>query len=165
MIDHILRSHGLTLDYLGRLVADLDDSQIVLQPAGAVNHPAWVLGHLIYSCQLIGGEVGLPPWLTAHWADCFGSASAPSADPSVYPPKADLLHALDDARARLAARLTAMGEAELAAPLPDVRYRATFPTIGHAVLHILVAHASMHVGQVAVWRRVAGLPPVPEPFA
>lgn len=163
MIDHILRSHALTLDYLRRLVADLDDGQLTLQPAGAVNHPAWVLGHLIYTCQLIGGKVGLPPWLAAHWADCFGTGTAPLADRAAYPGKAELLDALDDARRRLADRLTALGEAGLAVPLPDARFRDTFPTAGHAVLHILVAHAAVHVGQVTAWRAAAGLPPL-DPF-
>jgi hypothetical protein len=164
MLDEVLRSYGMTLDYLRRLVADLDDRQMALQPGGAVNHPAWVLGHLIYSCQAIGGEVGLPAWLEEDWARCFGAGSAPTADPAAYPSKAELLHALADGQRRLADRLAAVGEAGLAAPLPDERYRETFPTVGHAVLHILVAHAAVHVGQVSVWRRVAGLPPVPEPF-
>jgi hypothetical protein len=164
MIDEILRSYTLTLDYLRRLVADLDDAQMSLQPGGAGNHPAWVLGHLIYSCQLVGGELGLVPWLAEDWGPCFGTGSAPTADPSAYPPKSALLDALDDARDRLAGRLAALGEAGLAAPLPDVRFRDTFPTLGHAVLHVLVAHAAVHVGQVSVWRRAAGLPVIPEPF-
>jgi hypothetical protein len=164
MLNPILHSYGLVLDYLHRLVADLDEQQMVRQPSGIVNHPAWVIGHLIYSCQAIGGEVGLPPWLTEDWTRCFGTGSAPIADPSAYPTKAELLHALDDARTRLADRLATVGEAGLNEPLPDKEHRDTFPTVGHAVLHILVVHTAMHVGQVSVWRLAAGLPPVPEPF-
>jgi hypothetical protein len=57
-----------------------------------------------------------------------------------------------------------MEEDGLAQPLPDERYRHIFPTIGHALLHILTAHAAVHVGQVSVWRRAFGLPPLSDAF-
>ncbi len=47
MIAEILRNYGLTLDYLRRLIADVPDERLTEQPAGAVNHPAWVIGHLV----------------------------------------------------------------------------------------------------------------------
>jgi hypothetical protein len=55
-----------------------------------------------------------------------------------------------------------MSHTDLAQPLPDVRFRDQFPTVGHAVLHILAAHTALHIGQVIVWRRAMGLPAVPE---
>jgi hypothetical protein len=45
-------------------------------------------------------------------------------------------------------------------PLPDGRYREMFPTLGHAVTHVLTAHTAAHIGQVIVWRRVMGFPPL-----
>ena len=55
-----------------------------------------------------------------------------------------------------------LGEAGMSATLPDERYRDVFPTIGHAVVHILTGHAAVHVGQVSVWRRAAGYQPLSE---
>jgi hypothetical protein len=132
------------------------------QPAGVANHPAWTIGHLVYSCQQIGGEIGLEPWLAHDWGRRFGTGSVPVADPDTYPDKEALLVALADARERLAVRLNAMGGDDLRQPLPDVRYRDRLPTVGHAALHILVSHTALHVGQITVWRRVMGLPAVPE---
>jgi hypothetical protein len=162
MIDETLNSCRLTLDYLRRLVADVSDEDFACQPHGMANHPAWIIGHLTFSCQAIGGELGLMPWLPDDWKDRFGTGSQPTADRHVYPTKAELLAALENGRQRLSSRLNALGDAGMAAELPDERYRETFPTLGHAVVHILGGHAAVHVGQLSVWRRAAGYPMLSE---
>lgn len=164
MIPEMLNSYALTLEYLRWMVADLDERQMVCQPKGIVNHPAWTMGHLVYSDQAIGGEIGLAPWLPSDWEKRFGTGSTPVADPTAYPGKTSLLETLKDGQQRLTQRLKAMGEVAMAEPLPDVRYRDRIPTVGHAVLHILTSHTAMHVGQITVWRRAMGLTAVPEPL-
>jgi uncharacterized damage-inducible protein DinB len=147
VVVEVLNSYRLTLEYLHRLVADVPDERFTVQPHGVVNHPAWVIGHLTHSCEAIAGELGLSPWL-----------------PDAYPTKSELLAALSDAQARVSDRLVALGEMGMEAPLPDERYRAMFPTVGHAVIHILTGHAAVHVGQISAWRRAAGYPPLSETF-
>ncbi|MGH7138811.1 MAG: DinB family protein, partial [Pirellulales bacterium] len=63
MIAEVLNSFSLTLSYLRRLMADVPDESLARQPNGAPNHPAWVMGHLVHSCEALGGEIGLAPWL------------------------------------------------------------------------------------------------------
>lgn len=164
MISEILNSYELSLQFLRHLVEDLDDGQMVRQPENVPNHPAWIIGHLVHSCEQIGGEIGIPPWLPADWGDRFGTDSTPVADLTAYPAKEALLRALDDGHQRIAEALKGIGEAGLAEPLPDVRFRHRLPTIGHAVLHILASHTALHLGQLTVWRRTMGLKVVPEPF-
>ena len=164
MIAEILNSYDLHLTFLRNLVADLDELQMVCQPDNVPNHPAWTIGHLVHSCQQIGGEIGTPPWLPADWEERFGTGSTPVADPKAYPAKDALLSALDEGTERLRAALQAMEELDLKQPLPDVRYRDRFPTLGHAVIHILAGHTALHVGQLVVWRQVMGLGVVPEPL-
>ncbi len=156
MVDEVLNSYRLTLGYLKRLIADVPDPDLTRQPIGVVNHPAWVIGHLTYSCQALGGELELPTWLPAEWEPRFGTGSIPISDRSAYPSKADLLTALADGEARVSNRLANLGDAGMSTALPDERHRSTFPTVGHAVVHILAGHAAVHVGQVSVWRRAAG---------
>jgi hypothetical protein len=69
-----------------------------------------------------------------------------------------MLHHLSDAQRRLGERLTSLGDPAMRQPLPDVRYRQMFPTLGHAVAHVIIAHSAAHVGQVIVWRRAMGFP-------
>ena len=164
MIDEILQSYALTLDYLHRLIADIPDGELTRQPHGAVNHPAWIIGHLTCSCQAIGEELGLAHWLPLDWVNRFETGSTPIDDRSVYPSKQQLLTTLADGRRRLEQQLRAIGDAGMNAQLPDERYRDMFPTVGHAVIHILASHAAVHVGQLSVWRRTAGYAPLETVF-
>lgn len=158
MVPSIIKTFELTLDFLRRCVADLDEQQMSTQPCGVVNHPSWTLGHLAYSCQALGGELGLTPWLGEQWPEKFATGSAPSADG--YPAKHELLSTLDDAWSRIRQALESADQKFLSQPLPDVRYRHIFPTRGHAVIQILGAHAGYHAGQLSAWRRAMGLPTV-----
>jgi hypothetical protein len=164
MIDEVLRSCSLTLGYLQGLIADVPDEMMTRQSHHVVNHPSWVIGHLTYSCQAIGGEMGLDPWLPADWSKDFGTGSTPTDEPERYPKKASLLAALADGQKRLATRLSAIGEVGLQQPLSDEGHRPMFPTLGHAVTHILTSHAAIHVGQLTVWRRAVGLGPLTTSF-
>jgi hypothetical protein len=165
MISEIICSYSCTLDYLRQLVTDVSDELLIRQTSWVVNHPAWVIGHLVYSCEAIGGEMGMNPWLPSDWAKRFGTGSAPVEGKENYPSKQELLDALPDGQRRVTDRLIVLGEQGLSAPLPDEQYRAIFPTIGHAVLHILTVHAAIHVGQVTVWRRAMGLKSLSKTFA
>jgi hypothetical protein len=159
VVNEVLNSYGLNVAHLIRLVNDVPDEDFVRQPGALTNHPAWNIGHLIFSCQALGGELALAPWLPPAWESNFGTGSIPSSDRSAYPSKTELLTALEDAKQRIAGRLTVLGDAGMGAMLPDERHRAVFPTVGHAVVHILVGHFAVHVGQLSAWRRAAGYPP------
>jgi uncharacterized damage-inducible protein DinB len=50
-----------------------------------------------------------------------------------------------------------LDEAQLAAANPMQRLAERFPTTGHALTHVLVAHENLHLGQLSQWRRVLGL--------
>jgi hypothetical protein len=164
MIAEILRSNKLVLDYLRRLVADIPDDHMTRQYGGVINHPAWIIGHIIYSHQTIGGEMGIAAWLPDDWGSKFGTGSVPLDKPGSYPDKKMLLQAIDDGQNRLHTALSAAPESNMDKPLPDVSYRKILPTVGHAVLHILTAHTAVHVGQLTVWRRASGLGPLTESF-
>jgi hypothetical protein len=164
MIDELIDSCTKVVEFLQRLVIDVPEEMMTRQPHSAVNHPAWVIGHLIYSFQLIGGEMGLSSWLAPNWEQRFGTGSTPADALEAYPSKLELLELLSDAKQRVVRRVVELGIDGLSVPLPDVRHRHVFPTLGHAVLHVLTSHAAVHVGQISVWRRVAGLGPLSEAF-
>jgi hypothetical protein len=164
VIAEVLNSYSLTLDYLRRLIDDAPDDVLATQPAGVVNHPLWTIGHLVFSAQMIGGEVGLASWLPDDWASRYGTGSIPVADRREYPSSELLLGQLSDAEHRLGERLRALGDEAMQQPLPDIRYREMFPTIGHAIAHVLAAHTAAHIGQTIVWRRAMGFGPMPKPF-
>ena len=96
----ILHSVGYALGYLCEQIADVPQGDMVAQPNGIANHPAWVIGHLTHSCEQLGGVIGVPAWLPANCATCFGTGSVPVADSSLYEKKDEALARLRDAQER-----------------------------------------------------------------
>ena len=160
----VLHSFDYCLDYLRDQVADIAAADMAAQPNGIMNHPAWVIGHLTYACQLLGGAIGLSTWLPDDWARRFGTGSVPIADASLYETKDDALAILRDARLRITRAVDQLDDSQLDAPFPVESYLDVFPTIRHAITQVLVGHTANHIGQLSVWRRAAGLSPMGRPF-
>lgn len=164
MKSQILVGYELVTNYALRLVEDLSEPDFFHQPAGVTNHPAWLLGHLCFSFQAIGGEIGVAPWLPEDWGQTFGTGSSPSSNAANYPSGASLVETFANASEKISRAIEAMTDEALLAPLPDEGYRQTLPTVAHALTHILIGHASVHVGQLTVWRAANKLPRVAEHF-
>jgi len=153
VIREVLNSYSICLHQVRHLVSDLTDEQLVCQTPSCKNHAAWTIGHLVYSAQTIGAEVHIKDWLSPDWLELFATGTTPVPNVGVYPKKQELLDALEEARQRLAVRLGMLKKTDLSRALGDRRYREIFPTLGHAVLHVLTVHASIHLGQLTVWRK------------
>lgn len=156
----LLHVYALNLDYARRLIADLSAEQMVAQPALGMNHAAWVLGHLAWTCDFTGELLGVPPILGPAWAARFDYTSHPSENPADYPDKAELLEALERGHARVATAVAQTKPEQLAAPLPLEGFRDRYPTVGDLLLHLLTTHEATHLGQLSAWRRSLGQPPV-----
>ncbi|HYE26238.1 MAG TPA: DinB family protein [Clostridia bacterium] len=160
----VLHSFAYCLDFLREQVADVSASDMVAQPNGVMNHPAWVLGHLTHACQLLGGVIGVPEWLPNDWAKRFGTGSMPVADVAMYATKDEALAILGDAQSRIAQAVDRLDDSRLDQPFPDESYLYVFPTVRHALTQVLVGHTANHIGQVSLWRRAMGLPRMKRAF-
>lgn len=160
----VLHSYAYSLDYLRGLLSDLSEEEWVAQPSGFSNHPAWTIGHLTYSCQAMGGELELAPWLPDAWRELFGPGSVPRSRRADYPASHELLAALADGQGKLCSAVKLLGRAELDAPLPDARFRELLPSLRHALTQVLVGHTAYHVGQLAAWRIAIRKPPLGQSF-
>ena len=163
-IEPVLQSFAYSLDFLREQVADIAAADMVAQPNGIVNHPAWVIGHIAFACQMLGGAIGLVKWLPNDFAPRFAPGSKPIADSSLYEPKEEALAILRDAQLRMTHAIEQLNEAQLDAVFPAESYREVFPTIRHALTQVLVGHTANHIGQLFVWRRAMGLPPMQRSF-
>jgi hypothetical protein len=164
MKDELLVCFRLLVDFTRGLTSDIAESDFTAQPNGISNHPAWILGHLCSSMQAIGGELKVAPWLPDAWSTVFGTGSTPSSNSANYPTKASLLEAFDRSVQQVEVAVEKLTVEQLSMPLPDEEYRKTLPTIGHALLHILVGHSSVHIGQLTTWRAAMRLPRIRERF-
>lgn len=156
--DRAIAVHGyrLALAAVEEACSELDPGRAAEQPPGLPNHALWTLGHLTFSAQAIGGELGLEPWLPADWAARYGPGSEPRPNPQDYEGLHALRAALDQAATQVVRRIERIPRAAWCGPLPDERYRNRFPSLAHAVHHILSGHTSQHAGQLSLWRRALG---------
>ena len=86
----VLHSFAYCLDFLREQVADIAAPDMVVQPNGIMNHPAWIIGHLTNTCQKLGGAIGLPEWLPIDWAKRFDTEVFRSPMPACMRQKAML---------------------------------------------------------------------------
>lgn len=157
MLSPLLHTWNLNLGYAKRLVADLSDDQMALQPAAGMNHAAWVLGHLACTADMLGGMIGANPVCPAEWPALFDWNSSPSSDAGLYPSKASLVQALEEAHASIAAALPTVPENRWQEETPLEAVRGFLPTLGDCFVFVMAAHENMHLGQLSAWRRVQGM--------
>lgn len=165
MLQHVVFAYGVNLHIAKSLVADLTADQMCQQPHGVVNHPAWSLGHLVFSSvgllKFLGHDASPPVgWEEAAFAGTeAGAGGIPSSDPSRFPSKDELLSTLASLHDRATTAVKAADAATLATPHPYEAARKYFPTLGDHVVFLMTLHEMDHLGQLAAWRRAMGLGP------
>jgi hypothetical protein len=152
MIDELIHTFEATVRFMEQSVGDLSDEEMVEQPSGVPNHGTWTLGHIIFSCQGMATELGATPWLPDDWESVFGYGSVPRSEEQQYAQKSQLQSLLADATTRLCQTVRSVNESVQKRPLSD----EAFPTMGHLLLQVVVAHTAFHAGQLAMWRRAIG---------
>ncbi len=157
MTDPLLHAWNLNLGYAKRLVADIPDDTMALQPAPEMNHAAWVLGHLACTADMLGAMIGVKPVCPPEWTALFDGNSSPCSDASRYPSKATLLNPLENAHTGIAAALPGVPESRWSEATPLEAVRGFLPTLGDCFVFVMAAHENMHLGQLSAWRRVQGL--------
>jgi hypothetical protein len=152
----ILRMLSLARERTLAATLDLPDEFMALQPAGARNHPAWTLGHLVFVESRAELALGLGADLPGGWKERFAPGSTPSSDRRTYPPKAELLDRLARQRLALLSKVEGMSAADLDRPAPPSPVLGPRATLGDVLLY-LAWHEGYHNGQLTVWRRAAGI--------
>ncbi len=157
MYEHALFIYRFNLSHIESLVKDLTDEQMVSQPHGVVNHPAWTLRHLASSSNFLAKTIGLEPTAPAEW-EAPSPDGVPSSDASQYPSKSELLAALGAQHERIAEAVANADPALFASDSAEAM-RSHFPKVGDIVEYMLTAHEATHIGQISAWRRAMGLKP------
>ncbi|MCA9287612.1 MAG: DinB family protein [Phycisphaerales bacterium] len=143
--------------YLSMLIDDVPDARMTEQPGGVKNHPAWHLGHLAYAMDGMVAGMGGEKKLDEAWSTKYGMGSTPVADRGAYPSKAELLRVFDERRSALASRVGGASEGDLKGDNPSDMLRPMLPTRAHMLLFFLHTHEGTHLGQIACWRKAAGM--------
>lgn len=159
MLQHLACLYRFNLDSARSLVRDLTPEQMVAQPQGLINHPAWSLGHLTliadYLATLLGHESQAP----AGWGKTFATGGTPSGVLADYPSKDELLAALAAQHERTTGAVLQADPTWFTTPHAIAPFRKNFPTQGDLAMFMMTSHEMDHLGQMAAWRRAMGLGP------
>jgi DinB superfamily len=152
------------LNYALALLGDLTDEQMVLRPGGNMNHPAWILGHAgLYhwaAVHLIAGE----PFDDPKNDRLFGFAGQGPVDAlSAYGNKQTIVSRFADGHERVAQALLGATPEQLNQPPSLKRWADAYPTVEFMLPDLILHHESVHLGQLSIWRRAAGLAAVTFP--
>ncbi|HJZ60292.1 MAG TPA: DinB family protein [Gemmataceae bacterium] len=144
--------------YARQLVADIPDEELAEQPVPGLNHPAWILGHLVIAADYALKRLGAPMTAPEGWAAMFFPGTVPDPNRATYPSKGELLNAYEAAHAALSAAVASADPARAAQPntSSSEAMRARFPTLGDLLGYLLTTHEAGHLGQLSAWRRMMG---------
>ena len=163
MSPQILTLYNFTLSMCERLMADISQEEMEIQPTTGVNTPAWILGHLAICTDFALNLLGQPMRLPKSWHAEFGPGSSPLPQQPPYPTREELLAALRDGHSAVVAALSNADEKVLAGPNPLTAMPflvETLPTAGDLLAHLLSTHEAAHLGHLSNWRRQMGRPPL-----
>ena len=128
---------------------------------GLDNHAAWTLGHLVSGSADLARDLGAEFEMPVGWEDLFvrqgpGDPRKPELDKKKYPSKQSLIAELENQHNTVKQLLYNSTVHELSKPL-KWRFSNFMPTLYDVIVFMCVNHESMHLGQLAAWRRSMGL--------
>lgn len=162
-LDHLLNQLEFNYIYLLDLVKDVDEEIMTFTPSkGLENHPAFTIGHLITAYGLTVKSLGGEYTIKKEWDDLFrrngpGDPRFPNLDKKLYPKKNELLVALRQQHEVLKKYLANTSMSTLNEQV-KWRFSKYFPKKIDLIYFMAISHYSMHISQLAAWRRAMNLP-------
>jgi hypothetical protein len=146
------------------LLADLTDEHMVLRPGQAMNHPAWILGHVSLYHPIVVDLLAGRTFADAKDDRLYGFAGqGPVDDLSVYGTRDSIVQRFVDGHEQVVQALLAAKPADFQQKPSLERWAKNYPTVEFMLPDLLLTHESHHLGQISIWRRAAGLPPAKVP--
>ena len=161
MLDSAINIYGFMLGYCRNLVEGFTDADLLRPAAAGANPPVWILAHLAVIQDFTLRQLGQPPEGPESWAARFGPGTTIDKVPQPYPTKAELLGVLDRGARRLVEAARAATPEQLARPHGIGMFQGSpIKTVGDALVLSLTGHLGLHTGQLSLWRRLQGRPPL-----
>lgn len=158
MLEQSINTLRFLQQYGESLLGDIAEQDFEKQPAGEMNSPAWIVGHMAYALDRHAGLLGAEHQL-ADWKELFAKGSTIHGDHPPYPHRDNLIAAWCEAINRLIEAVESASDDELSAPneyLPN----DDLPTLGDFLTYSMTGHFATHLGQLSAWRRAMGRPPL-----
>ena len=157
MLGHLIATYAFNLRNAHHVVKGLTPEQCVAQPAGLLNHPAWSIGHLALTSEVMAIEMGCEQAFPAEWMERFFPGAPITAVVEDYPSMSELLAQLDAQHVRVAARLPELSAEQLVAMPQMELIQRRFSRLADFLTYAMAGHEGFHIGQIACTRRALGI--------
>jgi len=156
----LINGFRLNLDYTVKLVEDVPDNQMAVQPMGFINHPKFTIGHLVSATALTEELLGEHYIVPRGWDELFrrkgpGDPQLPEINSAKYPHKDELLQVLNQ-KANNVIRLIEITDPSRFKEKCKWKLHRYMPSVGDVLYFQCHIHHSWHIGQLAEWRRLMG---------
>lgn len=156
----LLNGFKLNMDYSMQLIADVDEADMMKQPNGFTNHPAFTIGHLVSATALTAEVLGHKYDVPEDWDALFrrkgpGDPRRPTEDLKQYPSKAELVKALQEKYEMVVELIQSADDGIFEEPY-HWKLERYMPTVGQVIYFQCLLHHAWHIGQLAEWRRMMG---------
>ena len=157
MLESLLFTYEFNLRNARHVVDGLTPEQCVSQPGVLLNHPAWSIGHLALTSDVMMLEMGEEQAFPGEWMERFFPGAPITGHVDDYPPMSELMDQLEKQHSRVSARLAEISPEELAAPPKMELVQRRFSQVAQFVTYAMTGHEGFHLGQIACTRRALGV--------
>ena len=139
--------------------SDLTQDQVLFQAGESRSHILWNAGHLVWALdRLLAPHLHGTSFLPDSYDENFKIGSQPTTDTGYYPTFEEIRSNFVRAVESVIRQLSSMSDEDLDSPLSgDTPAKELFPTVGKMVAGAK-GHVGYHLGQIALLRRIQGLP-------
>lgn len=161
MLEDPIKMHAFAMEHLTRLVGDMSDQELAAPMTPGHHSGMWILGHLNIALDFVLRRLGESVEIAQQRMDAFGPGSRPDAPLPRGMDKNSLLAELRQRQERVIAATARASRAALDRPHGLPWYEGTVIRSDYdLVCELLTTHAGFHIGQLSVYRRALGKPPL-----
>ncbi len=158
LTEYLISQQEWTHGMLDMFTAGVEEDQWLTPPVSGGNHLWWLLGHLGYNptgiLELCTGKTRQED----PWSPLFSNGTKPHPEGAGYPTPAEIRVESATRWAELADFITTCGDEGLQTALPREIPSAPFLKTYQDAISLYLADRHMHMGQILVLRKIAGLP-------
>jgi uncharacterized damage-inducible protein DinB len=151
-IGHAANEFHYNNNFTTNFVKDLSHDEWFKRPEGAVNHVAWIMGHIIWARKAVISRLGAD-W-SAPWLGLFARGEKLD-DTAAYPSPDTLMAAFKDVSAALDSALENASDELVAQPAPKPGPPSADGKVSGAIC-FLAWHETYHVGQISLVHALLG---------
>ena len=159
MFTHEILLNRFNRSYLDRLMLNLPDDELDIQPHPGLHSPRWILAHLAIVADYGLKMIDLPTLCPKTWHVAYGPSSQAGTESRVKPDRSELRNAIDVGYSQLCDALPTASTEKFNEPHGVELLAGTLiVTRIDLVCHILTTHFATHLGQLSSICRLQGRP-------